>query len=192
MAQELDLTATAGLTREHQDIEKVLAVMSRIADDLDRWRFIEASRLADVTSFLWTFANACQRALEENELFPALESKCKSHTGCFLPALVDEHKRAESLIQNLFDATQQYITSGGARKESLIDGLRNIVALYREHLWKEDNFLPSMAEKVLSEEEQGMLYREFNTRLPVELDELADKIEEESKQQFSHLGEVLI
>lgn len=192
MRQELDSTATAGLIREHEDIEKVVAVMSRIADDLEHWKFIEASRLADLTSFLWTFVNGCQRALEENELFPALESKCRAHAACFLPALIDEHRKAESLIQSLSDAAQQYVTSGGARKEPLVDGLRSLVALYREHLWKEDNLLLSMMERVLSHEEQGKLYQEFSTKIPAELNELADRIEEQSNQQFSHLGEVLI
>lgn len=190
MAHQLDL-AVNSLTREHREIGKVLSAMSLIADDLEHWKFIGASRLADVTSFLWMFVNGCQRALEENRLFPALESKCLSHAACFLPVLVDEHQRAESLIQELSAAVHLYVSSGGARKESLIDALRQLVTLYRGHLWKEENVLLSTAENVLSQDEQAELEQSFDTRLQAELNELADKIERQSKQEFSHLGEVL-
>jgi hypothetical protein len=39
-----------------------------------------------------------------------------SWSGCFLTSLSDEHHKAESLSRNLLEATEVYISSGGAAR----------------------------------------------------------------------------
>ena len=190
MANVAEFTAT--LLHEHHEIEKVVAVMSTIADDLEHWRLIEAPLFHDMTAFLQLFASECQRGLEENKLFTALASKCSPASGFLLPQLSYEHNRAEFLTRDLVESAEAYVSSGGARKGSVIEDLRRLASLYQRHLWKEDHILLPMAEEVLTKEQQTMLFQAFNDAKPnVWLDELAAKIAEESSRRVSHLGQIL-
>lgn len=193
MASELVLTATAILDHEHLAIKGVIKAMATIAVTVEEFRFVEPSLLADVTSFLRAFARQCQQAKEETLLYPLLGAKSVGSSACLIASLGEEHRRAERLSSEFMKSTSIYVSSGGARNEPLVVTLRKLIALYTQHLSKEDRLLLPMADKLLSTEEQSVLYRAFgNVNSEVALDELSAGIERQLAHPPSHLGEVLI
>jgi hemerythrin-like domain-containing protein len=192
MANGLVLTATGVLVHEHRGIERVVRTIATTADNVEGGRFVEPSILIDVASFLRAFARQCQQAKEEAILYPLLEAKRMSRSGYLLASLAAEHSKAECLSRELLGNASTYSSSGGARKSLLVCSLRNLVALYRQHLRKEDDLLLPLADELLSRAEQDSLYRAFgHVAAPVGLDELAAGIERQSAHPPSHLGEIL-
>ena len=193
MTNKLILTATGALAHEHRGIERVVRAIATVGDDIEDGRFVEPAMLADVAAFLRAFALQCQKAKEETMLYPLLRAKCMPRPAYLLASLAAEHRKAGSLYKDFVKNAAIYNSSGGARKSPLAETLSDLVALYRRHLWKEDNIVLPLAEEVLSQTELDALYRAFgHVRSAVALDELATGIERQSRHQPSHLGEILI
>lgn len=185
--------ATAILTHEHLAVKSVVQAMLKIADAVEQYQFVDQALLTDVTSFLEAFARQCQQAQEEAILFPLLAAKCVTPFACFIAGLAEEHSRAQSLASELVENVSRYVLGGGARHERLVTSLRDLAALYRQHLWKEDRLLLPMADQMLSTAEQKALHRAFGRLTSeVELGDLAAGIERQLIHPPSHLGEVLI
>ena len=67
--------ATEALEREHQVIQKAVAVMARVADQLELKHAVEADLLQDLVQFMRVFDDQCHHGKEETYLFPLLESR---------------------------------------------------------------------------------------------------------------------
>src|ERR1035441_797330 len=90
--------ATESLEREHQAIQKAVAVMSRIVDQLELEHLVEADLLRDLIHFMKVFGDQCHHDKEESYLFPLLEQRGVPATGCPLSALRAEHVRGRQLM----------------------------------------------------------------------------------------------
>lgn len=150
------------LIEEHRVIQRVVAAMAVIADELREGRDVDPQDLRDVVTFLRVFADECHHGKEEEHLFPMLESRGVPATGCPVGALKNEHVKGRTLVGQLADATERYAADRSATRDSLIAALAGLVELYPNHIWKEDYLLLPMADKVLSGEDQKVLTEQFD------------------------------
>lgn len=157
------LPGTAIMEHEHLIIHRVVAAMVRLIDELDHGSEPDTEILEGLVSFLQVFADQCHHTKEDRWLFPLLEARGVPPSGCPVGALEDEHKQARVLGNRLAEAVAQLKSQGfTAAKESLTRALRELVALYPGHLWKEDYLLLPMADKLLSHEDQEKLVKDFD------------------------------
>jgi hemerythrin-like domain-containing protein len=126
---------TEMLEAEHRVIAKVIGAVPVVADKLEAGQPVDVETLRNIVEFMRTFADKC-------------------HHGT-------EHTRGRALVKELADAADVYQKGDLGGKEALVKGLRGIVALYPNHIWKEDYLLFPLTNKVLSPEEQQNLYKEF-------------------------------
>jgi hemerythrin-like domain-containing protein len=77
-------------------------------------------------------------------------------------ALTAEHARGRALVQELANATDANQERNSGRNGATISALRGIAALYPNHIWKENYLILPMTNKVLSLDEQHLLYSEFD------------------------------
>jgi hemerythrin-like domain-containing protein len=92
-----------------------------------------------------------------------LESHGVPEEGCPLGALRHEHERSRALTQELVQASAEYATNRHDGSSALSEVLRNIAQFYPAHIWKEEYLLFPMARKVLSEEDDQRLLKEFKS-----------------------------
>lgn len=176
--------ATEALEQEHRTIEKVLAVMARLQEQLDLNHDIDAEVLRDLLQFMRIFCDQFHQAREESFLFPLLEERGIPATGCPISILKSEHEKALHLVNELSESTAAYLADRRAGKPSLKEALHNLVSFFPGHIWKEDYLLFPMAEKVLSPSDQVMLLQQFDL---AELD-LGGRINEEFEALAENLS----
>ena len=115
---------TSVLEQEHQSIQKVVATMSLAADRLDAGHSLDTAILRDIITFLRSFSEEYHHAKRERFLFPLLEARGIPASGCPLAVLRHEHEKGRTLLSQLDDATQSFVTSGTG-KDVLLSTLRS-------------------------------------------------------------------
>lgn len=154
--------ATEALEREHRTIEKVLAVMARLQEQLDLNHDVDPEILRDLLQFVRIFCDQYHQAREESFLFPLLEERGIPATGCPIATLKSEHGKILHLVDELSESTAAYLADRRLEKLKLKEALHNLVSFFPGHIWKEDYLLFPMAEKVLSSSDQEMLLQQFD------------------------------
>ena len=155
--------ATDSIEQEHWTIEKILRVTGVLVDELTENRDIDDDILRDLCQFLRVYGHQCHHGKEESYLFPMLESHGVPEEGCPLGALRHEHERSRVLTQELVQASAEYAANRHAGSSALSAVLRNIAQFYPAHIWKEEYLLFPMANKLLSEEDDQRLLKEFKS-----------------------------
>ncbi|MGE5644940.1 MAG: hemerythrin domain-containing protein [Acidobacteriota bacterium] len=155
--------ATETLEHEHRVIHRVVAAMTRLAEELEHGSDPEPQTLDGLLSFLQVYMDQCHHSKEDRWLFPMLEAKGIPSGGCPIGALEHEHERGRALGAQLAEAVQSYKAEGpAAAKPLLIRTLRDLVDLYPRHIWKEDYLLLPLANRVLPAEDQRKLVEGFD------------------------------
>ncbi len=153
--------ATEALEREHKTIQKVVAVMAQLVEQLEMRHAVKPDILRDLLQFMRVFSDQCHHGKEESYFFPYLESKGVPPTGCPLAALKGEHAKSRQLLNDLNSATSAYISEPEKGRLTLVQVLQSLVSLYPAHIWKEDYLLFPMAEKILSPRDHELLLEQF-------------------------------
>jgi hemerythrin-like domain-containing protein len=149
------------LEDEHEVIERVVASVALVLDRLEAGHEATREELHEIVEFLSVFGDQCHHSKEDDYLFPLLVTRGVPARGCPLGALQKEHEKGRALVSQLSDAVDAYTSSGGQRREALIETLRALVELYPNHIWKERYLLFPLTEKILSPEDQERLSQEF-------------------------------
>lgn len=150
------------LTREHKVILKVVHALSVIDGELASGKVIDAGLIVDIVAFMRDFADKCHHAKEEDILFPAMEAKGVPHAGCPISGLLGEHARGRTLVKELAEAGEAYAQGESAAIDDLRGAIGGIRQLYPNHIWKEDEMVFPMAEKLFSAEELEQMKADFD------------------------------
>jgi hemerythrin-like domain-containing protein len=149
------------LMEEHRVIEKVIAAMQAFAERLEEGGAVDAETLARLAPFMREFADGCHHAKEEHRLFPALLAGGLPAENGPVQVMIAEHETGRALVGSLDLAASAYVRGEEGASAALALVLRRIGDLYSRHIWKEDNVLFPMADRVLSEEAKSHLMAEF-------------------------------
>ena len=146
------------LSDEHRVIERVLAVVERLAAEpagtaLDKWRL--------ALEFFREFADGCHHVKEEKVLFPALEEHGIPVEGGPLGMMLAEHEQGREHVRSMVAALNQLQAGKAAAHESLVTHAASYTTLLREHIQKEDDILFRMADEVVPESDQKELLKRF-------------------------------
>jgi hemerythrin-like domain-containing protein len=183
------------LEAEHRVIQKMVAGMSVLADQLEGGEAVDVSLLESIVVFLRTFADRCHHGKEENFLFPTLIRRGVPSHGCPIGGLTMEHQKGRVMVGELADAIRGYAAGEPPARENLIKSLRALVAFYPSHIWKEDYLLFPLAGKVLTPEDQQELRDKFETverELGRDVLEGFDKVVAELERKVSGIDSSLL
>lgn len=151
----------AVLGHEHEFIKKVVAALDRLAGATARAETANPDTLREIVRFMREFADRCHHAKEEDVLFPAMEKKGVPESGCPLGALRREHQQGRSLVTALADATESLSARKSGAAETIADTVHEITELYTNHIWKEDEMVFPMVDRLFSDGERAALFEEF-------------------------------
>jgi hemerythrin-like domain-containing protein len=183
-----EATAVEMLEAEHRVIQKMVAGMSVLADQLEGGEPVDVSLLESIVAFLRTFADRLHHGKEESFLFPALIRRGVPSQGCPIGGLTMEHQKGRVMVGELADAIRGYAAGEPPARENLVKSLRALVAFYPSHIWKEDYLLFPLAGKVLTPEDQQELMDKFETverELGLDVHEGFDKVAADLERKVS-------
>ena len=183
-----EATAVEMLEAEHRVIQKMVAGMSVLAEQIEGGEPVDVSLLESIVVFLRTFADRLHHGKEESFLFPALIRRGVPSQGCPIGGLTIEHQKGRVMVGELADAIRGYAAGEPPAREDLVKSLRALVAFYPNHIWKEDYLLFPLAGKVLTPEDQQELMNKFETverELGIEGHEGFDKVATELERKVS-------
>jgi hemerythrin-like domain-containing protein len=146
------------LSDEHRVIERVLAVLEKLASrpvkgSFDSWKM--------ALEFIRHFADECHHFKEEKVLFPALEEHGIPRDGGPVGMMLLEHEEGRSYVRGMAAALVQIEEGDPSAANALFDNAKQYVRLLREHIQKEDEILFRMADEVISADEQKQLLAAF-------------------------------
>ena len=154
-------SAIAMLTHEHKLIMKVVNALGAISNDLAHGSSVSSEKLHEIVRFLREFADKCHHAKEEDILFPEMAKHGVPETGCPLAALRLEHVHARQLVAQLSTRTQAYARREAGAANALMAVITDIGNLYSSHIWKEDNMVFPMVDRLFPPQDIEHLFQRF-------------------------------
>ncbi|OQB16074.1 MAG: Hemerythrin HHE cation binding domain protein [Firmicutes bacterium ADurb.Bin193] len=147
--------ATQDLRKEHEAILYVLQILEKMTEPDSRDTESLLHYYGEVVYFLRIFADKCHHGKEENHLFKELVNKGVPNEGGPVGVMLQEHAQGREYIAQMSQSLD----------EKNIEGFNNAAALYRDllrrHIDKENNVLFMMADKVIDEQEQNLMFEQF-------------------------------
>jgi len=137
---------------------KILLVAS---DKLEKGEMVSPEVFKKAVDFVRVFADRCHHGKEEGELFPLLEQRgILKHRGPIAVMLL-EHEQGRLFIKGLSEALDKYEKGDMKAKSAIVENARGYADLLDQHIYKEDNILYPMGDKVLSEADNRLLLEKF-------------------------------
>ena len=147
--------ATQDLRKEHEAILYVLQILDKMTESDNRDAETLFHYYGEVVYFLKTFADKCHHGKEENYLFKELVNKGIPNEGGPVGVMLQEHAQGRDYIAQMSKSVD----------DQNISGFNNAAVQYRDllrgHIDKENNVLFTMADKVINEQEQNLLFEQF-------------------------------
>ncbi len=160
-------TATEVLKKEHQAILKMVKASETVAQRLRKGEKISPETLATFEDFFGTFADQCHHGKEEDILYPLLEARGVPKAGGPLGVMFDEHEQGRALVRQMRQASASHASKAEGSAETWANAAEEYGTLLRSHIFKEENVLFPMAERVLSGSELNHVAEDFE-RLEVD------------------------
>ncbi|HHU05805.1 MAG TPA: hemerythrin [Clostridiales bacterium] len=147
--------ATQDLRKEHEAILFVLQIFDKMLQSGERDLETMLHYYGEVLYFLKIFADKCHHGKEENYLFEELVNKGIPNEGGPVGVMLREHAEGRDYIAQMSSSLDDKDLSG------FNEAAVNYRDLLRSHIDKENNVLFVMADRVLGEEEQNLLFEKF-------------------------------
>lgn len=183
------IAPTVELKNEHKVIKRVLVVLEALVSRARRGDGFEAGSLADAVEFFRLFADACHHAKEEDLLFPVLEARGIPREGGPIGVMLEEHRLARGYTREMGEAlavrAESSDTDAAKAQDRFLVAADNYLLLLTNHIFKEDNVLFEMGDRVLRDTDRtdlGLKFcdvgcRAFDGKTREQLEEIADRLE---------------
>ena len=148
------------LVAEHEMIERAMAVLNKCLDELEQ-AAAHPVQMIRALDFLLEFGDKIHNRKEEELLFPLMADKGIPVEGGPLGVMLMEHRaERELLAAMIMQAKGLKGASPEAREEYRRKGL-DYLRIRAEHIWKENDVLYKMGQRILTEEDNAALLAGF-------------------------------
>lgn len=154
------MKATEILMDEHRVIERVLAALEKAAGRLESGQ-MRPGFFLDAAEFIKGFADGCHHQKEEGVLFVAMIAHGVPDRGGPIGVMLDEHEQGRAFTRGMREAARKLEAGDGSARGAVIVNARGYVTLLRQHIYKEDNVLFPMADRVIPPETQARVAEDF-------------------------------
>jgi len=169
------MTPTQTLNHEHKVILLVVDAAEREAAKIEGGGAVDTERIESMLSFFREFADACHHAKEERHLFPAMNAKGVPLEAGPIAVMLHEHDQGRAFLRALDQALARVKAGEAGATGAVAGALLGYAGLLRAHIYKEDNILFPMADKILSPADQETLAATFER---VEAEEIGEGVHE--------------
>lgn len=156
------MKATEVLMEEHRVIERVLNALERASNRLSRGQDVYLRFFIGTTVFMKGFIDACHHNKEEGVLFPAMVEKGLSKETGPVAVMLADHETGRELSQKMRLAAERLQAGDVRSRDALVMTATSYVSHLRQHIYKEDNILFPLAEKVIPFDQQQQILEGFS------------------------------
>jgi hemerythrin-like domain-containing protein len=139
---------TNELMAEHRNILKVIELVQNECDRIGEGKEPDEAFFRDVVLFIRNYADGYHHAKEEDVLFKAMMNNFQSSQNTPVQVMLREHDAGRQYVKGMAEALEL------KKWEDLVTNARGYCNLLVNHIYKEDNILYPMAERMLSESEK--------------------------------------
>jgi hemerythrin-like domain-containing protein len=173
------------LRNEHQVILRVLRVLEHLVATSKSGGSFEKESLGECVAFFRLFADACHHAKEEDLLFPELEKRGIPRDGGPIGCMLEEHRMARAYTKAMGEALEAVDRGEEGAEKEFHEAAGQYFELLSNHIFKEDNVLFTMGDRVLTDEDQTSLCskfcevgcKSFGGKTREQLEQMADALE---------------
>ena len=151
------------LQGEHRMIEKVLEALETQLGQLELGKF-DAAFFEQALDFFANFADGCHHYKEETALFPGMERCGVPRDGGPIGVMLQEHNWGRACLAGIRQNLEGARSGSSASMEAIRNHAGDYINMLRQHIWKEDNVLFKMAERILPSGEVEALWKEFHNQ----------------------------
>jgi hemerythrin-like domain-containing protein len=152
------MKAIERLKSEHDLIERGLTLLEKAVASLAAGQALPEGFPQWAVQFLQQFADQCHHAKEEDVFFPVLKQRGIPEQGGPIGVMLHEHGLGRDCVGRMREASQ--VQPFDAR--AFAEAARQYVPLLRQHIFKENNILFRMAERVMSEADDADVTSRFS------------------------------
>jgi hemerythrin-like domain-containing protein len=178
------MKATEILMEEHRVIERVLTALQAGAQRLSEGEAIRPAFFINAALFIKNFADGCHHRKEEGVLFIAMSESGVPVQGGPIGVMLAEHEKGREFTHAMREAAEHLEKGDISAQYAVTQNALGYVALLRQHIYKEDNILFPMADRVIPPDRQEKVAEDFER---VEHEETGEGVHE----KYLALAEVL-
>lgn len=146
------------LKAEHDLIERGLNLLEKAVARLEAGQPLPEGFPAWAPRFFQQFADQCHHAKEEDVFFPLLKQRGIPEQGGPIGVMLHEHVLGRDCVARMREASQAQPFDA----RTFADAARQYLPLLRQHIFKENNVLFRMAERVMSEADDADVTSRFS------------------------------
>jgi hemerythrin-like domain-containing protein len=139
----------------------MLRVLDQDAKRLEAGTRVDTADLEAIVDFIRGFADRCHHGKEEDLLFVAMEEAGIPRQGGPIAVMLHEHTLGRDYVRGMAEAIAPYRAGEAGSAARIAENARGYAALLTQHIYKEDNILYPMADRVLSAAKQAELLEGF-------------------------------
>lgn len=146
------------LMAEHELIERGLSLLEDGIIKIEDGQALPDGFSEWVVRFFRQFADQCHHAKEENVFFPVLKQRGIPEQGGPIGVMLHEHVLGRDCVSRMREASQ----TTPFNSHEFAEAAKQFVSLLHEHIFKENNVLFRMAERVMSEADDADVISKFS------------------------------
>lgn len=171
------MQAIEKLKNEHQLIRRILVVASTA---IDKKKLVESDARV-ILDFIVNYADKFHHKKEEDVLFHWMAERGFPVEDGPIPCMISEHDLGRSFIQEAMEALDHSDLTTEEKIEHVSDNLRDFAQLLVQHIYKEDNILYPMAERLAAEGSDTEILSRYR-----------DKIDDAESREINERYEALV
>jgi|SRR3974390_1264793 len=154
-------SATQVLRQEHDTILEMISLLETLVQRVEAGDAVALETLNGFTDFFVLFADQSHHGKEEDLLFPFMERKGVPRDHGPLGCMLAEHDEGRAFIRAMKQNAEACARGERDARRRWAVAAQGYSTLLRKHIWKENEILFQIAEKVLSSDEQAELAVRF-------------------------------
>lgn len=149
------------LMEEHRVIERVLTALEKAASRLSRGEDVYLRFFSGTSTLINGFNDSYHHKKEEQVLLPVLIENGVPRESPVIATLLGEHEEGRRLAQRLHQVIDRYMSGDIHARDQVVLCALGYVSLLRRHMYKEDNALFPLVEKIIPPEQQKRMLEAF-------------------------------
>ena len=155
------MKATEQLKAEHEAVKLMMKILEAACDRVKVGNTLQIADFDEMIDFLKIFVDQCHHGKEEQILFPQMEKAGIPKKNGPIGVMLAEHEQGRGYIRGMSLAIADCKTGTTDATQLLIENVTLYIELLDQHIYKENNVLFAMADKLFSEEIQNQLFDRF-------------------------------
>jgi len=155
------MSATHNLKEEHQVILRMIKILNVASGKLERGESVSLEVFKKALDFIQTFVDRCHHGKEQDILFPLMDKRGIPTQRGPIAVMLMEHDQGRRYVRGLAEALARYEGGDKSVKSAIVENARGYSGLLDQHIYKEDNILYPMGDRVLSHADNAELLEKF-------------------------------